>query len=145
VTTRAVARDAINGAINTAWLASGVTSAIALQWDDVKADPVEVDANGNALPWARVTVVHFNSTQEVLGGVGRRKHRTEGAVTVQVFTPEGDGRTLSDSIVAVLKPVFQNVRIGDLWFFDVTANEGPQDGPWATDNLVASFRYVEFS
>ncbi len=145
MTTRAQARDAISGAINVAWLASGVTSAIALHWDDVKLDPPGEDKDGNAVAWARVTVVHFTSTQETLAGPGSRKHQTEGAVTVQIFTPVGDGRALADSIVAVLNPAIRNVAIGDLWFFDVVTNEGPKDGPWATDNFVAGFRYTEFS
>lgn len=146
MTTQVEARDAINNAINVAWLASGVTGAIELQWDNVKADPVGEDANGNSLPYARVTVRHFTSTQETLAGPGNRKHQTEGAVTVQIFTPTGDGHTLADSIVPVLKTALRNVSIGDLWFFDVRVNEiGQAQGPWFQQNLIAGFRYTEFS
>ena len=145
MTTQTVARDAIVDTINDAWLASGTTSAIELQFDNVKADPVGEDADGNALPYARVTVRHFTSEQETLGGVGSRKHQTEGAVTIQVFTPVGDGHTLADLIVEVLKTAMRNVRVGDLWFFDVRVNEIGQDGPWFNQNVIAGFRYEERS
>lgn len=145
MTTQTVARDAIADTINDAWLASGVTSAIELQWDNVKADPVGEDSDGNALPFGRVTVRHFTSTQETLGGVGSRKHQTEGAVTIQVFTPVGDGHVLADSIVEVLKAALRNVRVGDLWFFDVRVNEIGQDRGWFNQNVVAGFRYAEAS
>lgn len=146
MTTQTEARDAINGAIRTAWLADAITDGIELQWDNVKADPPDVDANGNALPYARVTVRHFDSTQETLGGPGLRKHQTEGAVTVQIFTAVGDGHTLADSIVPILKAALRNVRIGDLWFFDVRVNEiGQGSSPWSQQNLIAGFRYTETS
>lgn len=145
MTTATEARDAISETINTAWLASGVTSAIALQWDNVKADPVGEDADGNALPWGRVTVRTFLTEQETLGGVGNRKHLTEGQVTIQVFTPSGDGHTLGDAIVEVLKAALRNIRVGNLWFFDVTAREIGQDGPHFNQNVQAGFRYEERS
>lgn len=143
MTTATEARDAINGVINTAWLASGVTSAIVLQWDNVKADPVGEDADGNSLPFARSTIRTFDTTQETLGGVGNRKHQTEGTVVVQIFTPSGDGHVLADTIVEVLKTALRNVRVGNLWFFDVTAREVRQDGPHFNQNVVAGFRYEE--
>lgn len=145
MTTATEARDAISETINTAWLASGVTSGIVLQWDNVKADPVGEDADGNALPWARVTVRTLATSQETLGGVGSRKHQTEGQLVVQVFTPSGDGHTLADGIVEVLKAALRNQRVGDLWFFDVTAREIGTDGPYFNQNVVAGFRYGEVS
>ena len=145
MTTATQARDAISETINDAWLASGVTSSIALQWDNVKEDPVGEDADGNPLPWARVTVRTFTSTQETLGAVGARKHQTEGQVAVQIFTPSGDGHSLPDTIVEVLKAALRNIRVGDLWFFDVRVNEIGTDGPYFNQNLLAGFRYAEAS
>ena len=145
MTTATEARDAINGAVNVAWLASGVTSGFEMQWDDVKADPPGHDANGKPVSWARTTVRTFSSTQETLGGQGNRQHQTEGQVVVQVFTPAGNGRATSDLIAEVLKAALRNVRIGDLWFFDVRVNEKGQDGAHVRSDLVAGFRYQETS
>jgi hypothetical protein len=143
MTTQTQARDAIADTINSAWLASGVTSAYELQWDNVKADPPGEDSAGNALPWGRVTVRHLISPQETIGGPECSKFLTEGLVTVQVFTPSGDGHVLGDQIVEVLKAALRNVSVGNLWFFDVRVNEIGQDGPWFNQNVVAGFRYQE--
>ncbi len=145
MTTATVARDAVLGTVNTAWLASGTTSSIAIQFDNVAADLVLEDDDGNALPWARATTRTISSIQETLGGVGSRKHITEGILTVQLFTPSGDGHALEDLIVEVLKVALRNVRVGDLWFRDVVPKEIGTDGPWFNTNLVANYRYVEFS
>ncbi len=145
MSTQTQARDAISSTINVAWLADALTLGIALQWDNVTSDPVGEDSDGHALPWARATVRHFTSTQETLGGPGARKHQTEGAVTIQIFTPAGDGNVLGDQIVEVLKTAMRNVAVGDLWFFDVRVNEIGQDGPWFNQNVIAGFRYAEAS
>lgn len=145
MTTATQARGAINNAINDAWLASGVTSGFQMQWDNVKLDPVVEDADGNPLAYARTTIRTFTSTQETLGGVGSRKHQTEGQVVVQIFTPSGDGHTLADAIVEVLKVAVRNIRVGDLWFFDAVPREVGIDGPHFQTNFVAGFRYAEAS
>lgn len=145
MSTITAARDAIIGTIRTAWLASGTTSSIALTYDNVADDKVGEDSSGLPLPWARVTVRHLTSPQETLGGVGNRKHLTEGLVTVQVFTPFGDGHAQADEIVQVLQGALRNVRVDDLWFFDVRVNEIGRDGPWFNTNVVAGFRYEERS
>jgi len=139
------ARDAVNGVVNDAWLASGVTSGFEMQWDDVKADPPGEDVDGNAETYARTTVRTFTSEQETLGGPGVRKHQTEGQVVVQVFTPSGDGHTLSDAIVEVLKAAVRNKRVGNLWFFDAVPREVGQEGAHFQTNFVAGFRYEERS
>jgi len=145
VTTQTAARDAIIDTLRDAWLADPITVGIELQYDNVKADPPGEDAAGNALPFARITVRHQISPQETIGGVGNRKHLTEGLVTVQVFTASGDGHTLPDQIAEILKAAMRNVRVGDLWFFDVRVNEIGTDGPWFNQNVLGNFRYEERS
>ena len=145
MTTATGARDAVLNAVNVAWLASGTTSGIAILWGDVAADAVGHDADGNALPWARASTVTISSTRETNAGPGSRKHLTEGILTVQIFTPSGDGHALEDLIVEVLKPALRSVSIGDLWFGNVVPREIGTDGPWFNTNLVAEYRYVEFS
>ncbi|HET6417983.1 MAG TPA: phage tail terminator-like protein [Polyangiales bacterium] len=145
MTTQTEARDAVMDAIRDAWLADALTMGIALQWDNVKADPLGEDDDGNPLPWARVSVRHIFSGQETIAGPGSRKHQTEGVVTVQVFTPSGDGHSLADQIVEVLKPALRNVAIGNLWFYNVRVNELGTDGAWFVQNFLANFRYSELA
>lgn len=135
---RTEARDAISDVILTAWAASVITQAIDLQWSDVVSTRV---ADGT--PWARVTVRHTFGQQETLGGPGVGKHQTEGSVTIDVFTPFGDGHTLSDQIVQVLLDAMRNKRVGNLWFFGAVGNEVGQDGAWFAAKVRVGFRYVE--
>ena len=141
--TKTQARDVIAKAVNDAWTASPVTSAIALHWDNVVADVVDVDTDGRALPWARVTVRHQTSTQETIGGPSCRKSLVEGLLTLQIFTPAGDGHVLADQIADTMVAALRAANASDLWFFQVRVNEIGQDGPWFNSNLLADFRYVE--
>lgn len=140
---RTQARDAIAGVINDAWQASATTTDLELHWDDVVADPLGEDADGNAVAYGRCTIRHLVAEQETLGGPGVRKHQIEGVVTVQIFTPYGDGQGLADTIAQVLIDATRNVRVGDLWFLESQANEVGQDGPWSQTNFRTTFRYVE--
>lgn len=138
------ARDAINGVINTGWLASAVTMALPMLWDDVKGDKPGHDANGLPIAYGRTTVRHLQSNEETLGGEGVGTDLHEGQVIVQVFAPKGDGYTRADAIAQVVKGFFQRKRFtGGGWFYDVTASEAPSTGPWDQINVRASFRYPE--
>ena len=96
MTDNATVRDGICAAIRTAWLASGTTSSLTLLWDDVVGDPPGVDANGMAKAWGRVTVRTVTSLGSTHAPAGARKFTIEGAVTIQIFTPFGDGHDQGD-------------------------------------------------
>lgn len=146
MTSPTIARDTLVGALRTAWLASGVTSGIELQYDNVKADPpTGVDAEGLPDPYGRITLRHAAGTQETLGNVGNRRFDSLGTVTVQIFTAPGDGHTLSDQIVAVVRAAMQALRSPNgVWLSDISPPlEIGISGAWFQVNVAATFTYEE--
>ena len=139
------ARDAVIRIVDDEWKSNGVTSAFQMQYDNVKSDkPGEDGATTQPEPWGRTTVRIITAPQTTQG---RRRFETTGSLTVQVFTPFGDGHELGDQIVQVLLDILR-AHVGDtsgLWFFGIVPNEIGQDGPWFQTNVSASFRYQELA
>lgn len=140
------ARDAVIALIDTAWKASGAASEnVPMQYDNVKSDaPGELvpPGTGQAGPYARTSVRTISSPQSTQG---RRRFLTTGDVTVQIFTPAGDGHTLGDALAKVpLAALRQHVGSADsLWFFDIVPQEIGIDGAHFQTNVTASLRYQE--
>lgn len=138
-------RDAIQGIVNTGWLASLVTQSLPLVFDDVDGEKPGLDANGQPQAYGRSTVRHLTSEPETFGGDTKGKDLNVCQVVVQVFAPKGRGYTQGDAIAQVVKGFFQRVRVVgiDGWFTSVTVNEVAARGPWDQINVVAEFRYAE--
>lgn len=144
--TLAQARDAVIGVVETAWTAIGSPSEdVPLHYDGTKQDrPTDGAAATKASSWARVTVRTIASPQ---AAQGRRRYQTTSSLTVQIFTPIGDGWTLADTLAQVVLDALRGHAgsADGLWFFDITPNEIGVDGPWLQMNVEASFRYQEIS
>lgn len=133
-------RDEILTHFQTAWDAQPTPPA--LFYDDKKRDLPEDAA------WARITVQHNVFGQRTLGGKpsqgggGRRFART-GIVTVQIFTPFGDGLTAGDPLVDLVVDTFEGEETGSdrVEFRNVRANEVGQGGAWHQTNVLAEFEY----
>jgi hypothetical protein len=138
--TLAEARDAVVEIVTTAWDAAPPSDSIAMHYDDVKAD--KPGGTTEALPFARTTVRILSSPQSTQG---RRRYLTSGAVTVQIFTPFGDGHTLGDELSQIVLVALRGHvgSTGGLWFFDAVQNEIGEDGPWFQTNVDATFRFQE--
>lgn len=139
-------RDAIQGFINTKWLADPATTGLPLLWDDVEGDKPGHNNTGSPTAFGRSTIRHTSASTETIGrgpGLGKEEH--QGQVVVQVFTPRGTGYGSSDAVAQVVKRFFQRQRIPgvDGWFVEVEAIEVPTLGPWTQVNVVAPFRYTE--
>ena len=146
MTSPTTARNTLVGALRTAWLASGTTSAIELQYDNVRDDPpTGVDAEGRPLPFGRITMRHTGGTQETLGNVGARKFDSGGVVTMQIFTAPGDGHALSDVIVAEVRAAMQALRSPNgVWLSEISPPiEIGRTGTWFQVNVTATFAYEE--
>lgn len=140
VATIAEARDEILTYFTTAWNTLGTPPL--LFYDDKHLDPPD-DA-----PYARIQVEHNTFGQQTLGGKisaggGGRRFNRSGLVTVQVFTPSGDGLTSSDTLVDFVLDTLEGEETGSdrIEFRDVRANEVGQDGPWHQTNIIAEFHY----
>ena len=100
-------------------------------------------------PWARVTILHATSSQDVLGvaGGGRSFERT-GSVIINIFAPlsGGQGLTQAEALAIIAQNAFegQTAGAGDcIWFRNVTVNEIGPDGAWFQFNVTADFLYPE--
>ncbi len=142
--TKTEARDAVMGVIRTAWLASGTTSSLTLLYDNVVGDqPDESGTPGQAEAYGRVTVRNAVGPAVTIGA--SPIHEATGFVSVQVFTPFGDGHALGDQIAKVVLDALRNYAAssGGLWFFNYTDVEVGQRGPRFQRNVGATFRYRE--
>ena len=102
----------------------------------------------STLPGKLPTIQHNEFTQATLGGkpsqggAGRR-FRRNGVVTVQIFTPFGDGLTTSDPLVDLVIDALEGEETGSdrIEFKNVSANEVGHDGVWHQTNVTAEFEY----
>ena len=146
--TLAQARDAAISVVDAAWKdAAAPTTAFPMLYDNVKGDTpsTEIGSTGRAPAWARTTVRVIAQPQTTQGA--RRRYESEGTITVQVFTPVGDGHTLGDAYVQVILDALRaHASSSDgLWFFDIAAAEIGVDGPWFQTNVGATFRWQELA
>lgn len=142
------ARKEILGLVRAAWESAhpGVT----LLFENVRGEaPTSADSDHWAQPWARLSTRHFGGEQVSLAdseGLARFEH--SGVVTVQVFSPLGQGfEQGSPSHDAMVQTVLDAVRgqrtTSGVTFYDPRpVDVGPNpDGPWYQTNVVAEFRY----
>lgn len=136
------ARDAVMAVVKAAWEGSSAPADSLYYANTAQDRPGESGSSTDAQTWARVTVQSIASTQTTQG---RRRWLSEGLVTVQVFTPIGDGYELADDLVRALLDGFRgHVHSADgVWFFDEVGQEVGFDGPWAQVNVTAGFRFQE--
>lgn len=145
--TAATARDEILAAFKAAWDGDPTSSSIQVLYENVPGEPpTDVDAaTGKVPPYVRVSARHFTGGQSTLAGAtGTRTFRRDGAVTVQIFTPTGDGFTLSDSLVPIAKNAYEGAATASgVWFRNVRHNEVGTSGAWFQVNVIADFTYDE--
>ncbi len=131
------ARDAVLLHFTTAWDAQTPPVPLLL-YRDVKEDlPL------STLSWARITMQHKVGSPATLGGIGGRRFRHEGVVTVQVFTPFGGGQTQNDLLTQVAIDAFEGDETSPdgVWFRNVRLNEIGQSGSWLQTNVLVDFTY----
>ncbi len=134
------ARDAILTLFKVAWDAQTPPVPKLLN-DDVKDD-----LPAGTFPWARIIVRHNTGFQATLAGeTGNRRFRRLGLVTVQIFTPYGDGLDLNDALAKVAVDAFEgkSTAADEVLFRNVRSNEVGQDGNWFQTNVFAEFEYDE--
>jgi hypothetical protein len=130
------ARDEMLALIKTAW----DTTTFPMLWQD---KPEEKPPTRT--PWARTTLRHTGGGQASLvsfNGVSR--FNREGIITVQVFTPSGEGLSRGYNLCKVISDVFEGaVTAGGVWFTNTTLTEVGQDGDWFQINVNTDFNYDE--
>lgn len=134
MTTRAEARDAILTQFSTEW--ATLTTPPALFYDDVTGDLPPATS-----PWARVNIQNVFGEQTSLGEAGARIFEHSGIVTVQIFTPVGDGLDLSDTLVEKALDAFEGRSTSGIWYKNARAVDIGEDGDWYQVNIKSDFTY----
>lgn len=100
-------------------------------------------------PWARISILHNVSDQAALLGddvSGRRRYTNLGIITVEVYTPIGQGLVLIRQLAPIARKAFQGKHSspGNIWFRRARINEAGVDGPWNRMTVIVDFEYDEF-
>jgi hypothetical protein len=123
------ALDVINKVFLDAWIAAGYDVSD-VRWNDVPG----------TLPtrtWARVTVRHDSGAQHTFGE--QRTFTNTGTVTVQVFTPIGDGTNYSAATNVV--NAYRDSKNPLVWFRNARLKEVGSSGVFEQTNVLADFTY----
>ncbi len=141
--TRAQARDQISAMVRTAAIANGVARGDIFYDGKQGRKPAEDEP---VVPWLRILLRHQASAKTSLTGTGGASRFTRtGTLTIQVFAVSGDGLDSENILVSALQESIEGkATSGGVLFFDVTANEIGEDGPWWNTNITARVEYDEF-
>ena len=140
MTTLTQARDEVQAQFRTVWLADPISAQLPVLYMDVADVPPEEGA------WARINVQHGSGGQRTLSGdTGQRRYGRTGVVTVQIFTPRGDGMELNDQLSAIATRAFEGITTspGRVSFLRVRPNEIGPDGRLFHTNVLADIEYDE--
>lgn len=142
--TRSEAYDEALALVKTAWDATGFGARA--KWDNVGAASTPFTGTD---PWIRTTFRNTTGFQATLtsdgsGGVGGRRFRRLGILTVQVFEATGQGMIDGTDYVQTIVDALEGVTsAGGIIFRDVIDNPiGPSGGFFQT-NVVATYEYDE--
>jgi len=139
VANQTAARDAVYGKLKAAVDASAY-STVSIYYPDVTGAFPETDE-----AHLRAFMDYTDERQVTLGGSAGRRYRIYGIMTVQIFTPYGNGQRIADAISGVVKGAFRGVNTGAdaIEFRRVRVIDVGQSGAWLQTNVVAEFEYDE--
>lgn len=139
---RAEAIDEILALAHTAWTVTAAQGAERWKWENVSKQTVPPSGQE---PWGRITLRHTESGQTSLAGaVGTRRFTRQGALTINIFEPCGQGTGASTDLPEIMKDAYEGVTTaGGVIFRDVTIQEIGEDGDFFQTNVTASFEYDE--
>lgn len=128
------ATRAMTDVFRTAWVASAY-SAIPIYYDDVKKGPVNT-------AYVRFSIQHNENPSVSIGGQSKR-FRQYGVITVQIFTPSGEGRATNNLMTEVALRAFMGVNTGAdaITFRDPTPREVGESGNFWQNNVLVEFDY----
>jgi hypothetical protein len=130
------ARDEILALVRTAWL----TTTFPMLWQD---KPERIPSTRT--PWARTTLLHTVGEQASLGNAdGVSRYERQGIVTIQIFTPLGEGLSRAYNLCKVVTDAFEGkATAGGVWFKNTTLSEIGSTADWFQINVTTQFTYNE--
>lgn len=130
------AKDEMFAIFKTAWDTTGYP----VHYQDVKTERADTEE-----PWSAIFIQHTAGAQTTLSGaVGTRTFSRVGILTVQIFTPVGNGLQDSYDLAKVVSDAFEGTSSpGGVWFRNVRLNEVGRDGEFFQLNVIVEFNYDE--
>ena len=130
------ARDAIYELLKAAWDATGYI----MLWDDLSGEPPETTS-----PWARSKISFNTGGQASLSNdQGKARFNRAGFLTIQVFTPAGEG--LDDNLILaqLILDAYEGVSTSNgVWFRNARYNPVGNSGDFFQGNVLVDFTYDE--
>jgi hypothetical protein len=94
--------------------------------------------------WARVTIKHVTGNQASLADPqSKRCWRRDGFVTVQVFSPAGDGLVQGYDAAQAVTNSYQCYKNCNVWFRNTKLEEIGNDGAFFQVNVTSNFTYFD--
>lgn len=141
------ARDELMGlaqaALNAAQWGVGITPTLLWQAGLEDRPP------DGATPWVRLGLIHSPASGRAVGvGApsedGARLYHYFGQLYIQLFTPLGDGLSLSDAVSKVLVQALRRGRTpSGVATRNAVSQEAGREGTWYQTNVFADFEYYD--
>jgi hypothetical protein len=95
--------------------------------------------------WIRVSIKPGPANQATLGdATGIRAFDRTGLLIVDVLDPIGQGLTTVYTVASSVANIFENSRMGALWFRNTRLKELPADGAFKIVKILTEFEYSEY-
>lgn len=132
-------RAAIEGRWATQWVTGSPSAArTPTAYENVPLDP-PADS-----PWVRLTVLNGEGQQISAGDPGSNTHRYAGVISIQIFTPGGQGTGQAKTLADAAAAVFRNVRFDSIYCRVPYVSGTSLDGSWHQTNVTVPFWRDEY-
>lgn len=141
MTTAAEAYNDTIGKFATKW----ATTSLPVKYPNVPVDAaMQTAIDSGETAWARVTYKPNLRDQTSLASSGNAKYTAQGVVIVDIFTPTGDGGTLSRTLYSLVETAFEGIStLNGVWYRQVRTEDIGQDGHYWHTQTIAEWSYDE--
>lgn len=129
------ARDAMYTLVKAAW-----PTAYQILWDDLAALPPTTPS-----PWARTTITFSSGGQASLNNdQGAARYVREGFITIQIFTPVGEGLDSNIALGQLMLDAFDGKATSNgVWFRNANYSPIGNSGDFYQANVLVNFIFDE--
>lgn len=145
--TLASAHNAIHALALAAWPVDA-TKYLPLIYTAVPLTPLQkavvAGTSGSRLSWARLSILDNIRDQATIGQQANRKFENLGVLTIEIYTPDGDGLALAHStLIPAMRNAFETDNSGSLWFRRARSEPIGPDRFWFHSQVKADFIWLE--
>lgn len=145
--TLASAHDAIHARALAAWPVDA-TKYLPLIYTAVPLTALQKSAiagtSGVRLSWARLSILDNVRDQVTIGQQNNRKFENLGVLTVEIYTPDGEGlKAAHEILIPAMRNAFETDNSGSLWFRRARSEPVGPDRFWFHSQVKADFIWLE--